>query len=692
MDPLEQEIQLPMSQNALNGFRALPNKIFMETLTPSERIIVLDAFLYLDFASNGKMIPRELQLRATIAVRQGKDLLARSGTGTGKTIAMILPVLMMPKDAVVITVSPLRLIQDNHVSEFSKYGIPSIAINCYTPDDRALWKKIQDHSFYQHYSVSPEQCGDYKGHTQRFAKLLHDPKWTKKIKLVQIDEAHFIETAGQAKGKEGPFRPAFSNLGERIRVHLPSTTPMTAYSASMPTRVMDLLMKTLRMSPSNTVKLEFSTNRPNLVHATIRMVGTIDNFANVDFLVPLPCPPDYVPPKCIIFLDDKKKSTQLETYLNSRASPTNKEFFRHYHSSMSKQYLEETVAAFKAGYVQGLIATDCASNGFDDPSVSLVVEYGVPKTLFDKDQRGGRGGRDGRECLVLTIAEAWAFDNLAASDPDHKPCAKEQRTDPAVIADASSKACRRRTLARNNNDNTPLAVTFTSRDCCDCCSPDFDLSRYLPGPILTANDEVVMEEHIKKPRRKYRPVKQREGLILALERWRTGTHSSDPVARNFSPTFIFPDESLPLLARELPSRLRIPRDVTTFLEETDEWHSQYALNILSVIIQYDSALVNAISGSDSDESSSSDESTSSDSDTPSTDSESDVDQIRSPTQADAAAVITPSPPSSSSSSRTTTPEPPAPPLLTAAGRPLRRAAIKHSVAGIAKQVAKRQKV
>ncbi|KAJ7790350.1 hypothetical protein B0H14DRAFT_3570346 [Mycena olivaceomarginata] len=107
----------------------------------------------------------------------------------------------MAKSAVVITISPLRLIQDNNVAEFYKYGIPSIAIDSFTPEDPALWKTIREHNMYQHYSVSSEQCGPYQGHIPRFAKLLHDPKWVKRIKLLQIDEAHFITTT-ERKGRK----------------------------------------------------------------------------------------------------------------------------------------------------------------------------------------------------------------------------------------------------------------------------------------------------------------------------------------------------------------------------------------------------------------------------------------------------------------------------------------------------------
>ncbi|KAF8137895.1 P-loop containing nucleoside triphosphate hydrolase protein [Mycena galopus ATCC 62051] len=450
-----------MSQSALDALRALPSS-FTLPLTADERRTVLIAFLHLNIASKGTKTPRLLQLRAALAFIAGKDLVVRSGTGSGKTLAMILPVLSLPKTSAVITVSPRRLIQDNHagVAEFAKYGITSIAINCFTPEDEDLWQSIRSHSKYQHYSVSPEQCGPFMGHIPRFAKLLHDPKWTKHIKLLQIDEAHFIVTAGTAKGKKVAFRPSFSDLGERLRIHLPASTPCTAYSASMPSHIMTTVKSALRMEPAKTVTIELTTNRPNLVYAVIPMIGSITNFSNLDFLLPLSFPPNFVlSQKSIVFFDNKRKSPALAAYLNSRlpAALAARQPFRVYHSSMSKPYLEAIAASFKDtnGDVKCLIATEAASNGFDVADVDLIIHFGAPKSMIDKDQRGGRGGRDGRECLVLMIAEPWAYNNLASTDPEHKPSKKEERTDAAVIAYASSrKDCRRRTLAKHNNDTS----------------------------------------------------------------------------------------------------------------------------------------------------------------------------------------------------------------------------------------------
>jgi superfamily II DNA helicase RecQ len=134
----------------------------------------------------------------------------------------------------------------------------------------------------------------------------------------------------------------------------------------MPQDVIDLVMKTCRMDPHNTVKLLFTTNRPNLVYATIPMIGSIDNFANLHILLPSTFTPGYLFPKAIIFLDNKLKAASLARYMNSSLPPdlAKKEPFRHYHSGMSKPYLELVIKSFKEdnGDVRVLVATEAASN------------------------------------------------------------------------------------------------------------------------------------------------------------------------------------------------------------------------------------------------------------------------------------------------------------------------------------------
>ncbi|KAJ7883938.1 hypothetical protein B0H14DRAFT_2564703 [Mycena olivaceomarginata] len=94
---------------------------------------------------------------------------------------------------------------------------------------------------YQHYSVSSEQCGPYQGHIPRFAKLLHDPKWVKRIKLLQIDEAHFITTTERKGRKQRSDQHFRTSASACVFISLPTTpchadphdTSLKAYPGDM---------------------------------------------------------------------------------------------------------------------------------------------------------------------------------------------------------------------------------------------------------------------------------------------------------------------------------------------------------------------------------------------------------------------------------------------------------------------------
>ncbi|KAK7016075.1 hypothetical protein R3P38DRAFT_2445029, partial [Favolaschia claudopus] len=206
---------------------------------------------------------------------------------------------------------------------------------------------------------------------------------------------------------------------------------------------------------------------------------------------------------------------------------------------MSKQYLEQIAAFFKSGEILGLIATECVSNGFDVADIRLIVLLGVAKSVDEGDQRGG--------------PERWAFENLAANNPDHKPGNKEERTNKSSIEYASTKLCKRKFLADYNEDTTPDAL-LCDGTCCDNDDPSFDLSDFLPG--FSMDEDSDSDSPPKKPRRKYRPVVAREPLDDAIRNWRDTTHVEDSVLKSYPKSYIISDKSIGLLARERPQTFR----------------------------------------------------------------------------------------------------------------------------------------
>ena len=93
----------------------LPGPEFFSRLKASETKIVQKCCLLLSAATKGKKLPRLFQLEATLAVLSGRDSLINAGTGSGKTICMILPALLDPT-SVALVVSPLKRLQILQVS------------------------------------------------------------------------------------------------------------------------------------------------------------------------------------------------------------------------------------------------------------------------------------------------------------------------------------------------------------------------------------------------------------------------------------------------------------------------------------------------------------------------------------------------------------------------------------------------
>ena len=66
---------------------------------------------------------------------------------------------------------------------------------------------------------------------------------------------------------------------------------------------------------------------------------------------------------------------------------------------------EATVAAFRRGEIRLLIVTNLLARGIDVPSITHVINYGLPMKAEDYVHRIGRTGRAGRSGTAVTLAE-----------------------------------------------------------------------------------------------------------------------------------------------------------------------------------------------------------------------------------------------------------------------------------------------
>jgi ATP-dependent helicase YprA (DUF1998 family) len=131
---------------------------YLATLSDNAKVDALRACLIIWVLTRGAVVPRVFQLQASLAMLQQRDSIIMAGTGSGKTLCLLIPMLLRP-GSISITISPLKRLQTSQVRfliikvtvnireqvheqvlECQKYAISTIAINEDTPDDPKLWE------------------------------------------------------------------------------------------------------------------------------------------------------------------------------------------------------------------------------------------------------------------------------------------------------------------------------------------------------------------------------------------------------------------------------------------------------------------------------------------------------------------------------------------------------------------------
>lgn len=222
---------------------------------------------------------------------------------------------------------------------------------------------------FQHIIISPEQASRSGSTLPLFSRLLEDTRFVRLIKRVNIDEVHWIATAGRADSKGKIFRPEYAKLQE-VLIRLRTGTPCAMFTATLPPDARAIIEDSLKIplsDPSKTSVHMLSVNRPNFTYAVVPLNGSTSNLSNLNCLIPAP----YHPPmghlaKKIIFVDSMELAVRMEMHLTELlpASMRASRPIRRLYSLMSKFYKDDVISEFakREGGVQIVIATAACSN------------------------------------------------------------------------------------------------------------------------------------------------------------------------------------------------------------------------------------------------------------------------------------------------------------------------------------------
>jgi ATP-dependent RNA helicase DeaD len=80
------------------------------------------------------------------------------------------------------------------------------------------------------------------------------------------------------------------------------------------------------------------------------------------------------------------------------------------HGGLSQRERDRTLADFRSGKIQFLIATNVASRGLDITDLPFVLNYDIPEDADTYVHRVGRTARAGREGTAITLVGEWDLD------------------------------------------------------------------------------------------------------------------------------------------------------------------------------------------------------------------------------------------------------------------------------------------
>ncbi|XP_061479112.1 probable ATP-dependent RNA helicase DDX43 isoform X2 [Rhineura floridana] len=389
-----------MSQEEANRWRKENNNITCDDLKDYEKRLIPnpickfeDAFnQYPDIMANIRKVgfqkPTPIQSQAWPIILQGFDLIGIAQTGTGKTLAYLMPGFIhldlqpIPKEKRggpgMLVLTPTRELALQVEAECSKYsykGIKSICI--YGGGDRkgqiSMVTKGVDIVI-----ATPGRLNDLQ--MNNFINL-------RSITYLVLDEADRMLDMG--------FEPQIMKILLDIRPD--RQTVMT--SATWPDGVRRLAKSYLK-DPLIVYVGTLDLAAVNTVEQKVVIIPEEEKRAFTRYFIDTMKSED----KVIIFVGKKLTADDLSSDFGLQGIPV-----QSLHGNREQCDREQALEDFKKGRVRILIATDLASRGLDVQDITHVFNFDFPRNIEEYVHRVGRTGRAGRtgEAVTLVTRNDW---------------------------------------------------------------------------------------------------------------------------------------------------------------------------------------------------------------------------------------------------------------------------------------------
>ena len=330
-------------------------------------------------ADQGLTEPTTIQEKTFPVILSGRDMVGIAQTGTGKTLAFLLPVLRQwsytkEKNPSVVIVVPTRELAQQVADEIAK-------LTLYMPvRSTAVFGGV---NMIQQTPLLMEGLDIIVGTPGRLLDfLLNGTLKFRSVKKFIIDEVDEMLNLG--------FRPQLMRLME----FLPTKRQNLMFSATM-TDDISTFIADYFIDPLEVEAARSGTPLENIKQAAIRVPNFATKINLLKFLVH--SHPEFA--KVLLFVSTK----QLADDVFERLPEDIAAFTGVIHANKSQNFRFEQLRRFNQGDCRVLIATDLVARGLDFDDVTHVVNFDIPTEPENYMHRIGRTGRIAKKGVAITF-------------------------------------------------------------------------------------------------------------------------------------------------------------------------------------------------------------------------------------------------------------------------------------------------
>jgi len=343
----------------------------------------------------GYETPSRIQSYAIPQIIKGKDIIAQSQSGTGKTGAFVISTLQKIDENLnlpqAIILSPTcELAQQTFVVAKSLSNKMKNVKLSFTVggSDRAsnirelggVFQGKSDTEIAQVVVATPGRLIDL---------ITEFPQLFEHIKLLVIDECDEL------------LSKSFKDEIKKIIEALSEETQICLFSATLTADVVKLSDVILN-EPSKILIKKEKVTLDGIKQTFIDILRPEDKFnVLIEMLATLPIQ------QFIVYVNSKKNAEELQTFLEEEGYSV-----LSINSSQPKYERADLIRRFKQGGIKCLISTDLLSRGIDIQQLSLVINYDLPRpnNIQNYIHRIGRTGRYGKKGLSINLVTKFDKD------------------------------------------------------------------------------------------------------------------------------------------------------------------------------------------------------------------------------------------------------------------------------------------